>query len=187
MAKTEMKYIPRLQMKYHENSVSYLKDKLGIENVMQIPKFDKIVMNIGLGDAKDNSTNLKNALEELTIISGQKAVVTYAKKAISNFKIREKDPLGVRVTLRGQRMFEFLDRFISVACPRIRDFSGFRVKGFDGMGNYNFGITEQIIFPEINYDNIDNIRGMDICINTSANTKDEAKALLEVLEFPFKK
>jgi len=187
MAKTEMKYIPRLQMKYHENSVSYLKDKLGIENVMQIPKFDKIVMNIGLGDAKDNSTNLKNALEELTIISGQKAVVTYAKKAISNFKIREKDPLGVRVTLRGQRMFEFLDRFISVACPRIRDFSGFRVKGFDGMGNYNFGITEQIIFPEINYDKIDKIRGMNITVVTTAKTDEQSFELLNSIGFPFKR
>jgi large subunit ribosomal protein L5 len=178
MAKTETKYIPRLQKQYHETSISYLKDKLGIENAMQIPKFDKVVINIGLGEAKDNSTNLKNALEELTIISGQKAVITYAKKAISNFKIREKDPLGVRVTLRGQRMFEFLDRFISVACPRIRDFSGFRVKGFDGQGNYNFGITEQIIFPEINYDKIDKIRGMNITVVTTAKTDEQSFELL---------
>jgi len=187
MAKTETKYIPRLQKQYHETSISYLKDKLGIENAMQIPKFDKVVINIGLGDAKDNSTNLKNALEELTIISGQKAVVTYAKKAISNFKIREKDPLGVRVTLRGQRMFEFLDRFISVACPRIRDFSGFRVKGFDGMGNYNFGITEQIIFPEINYDKIDKIRGMNITVVTTAKTDEQSFELLNSIGFPFRR
>jgi large subunit ribosomal protein L5 len=187
MAKTETKYIPRLQKQYHETSISYLKDKLGIENAMQIPKFDKVVINIGLGEAKDNSTNLKNALEELTIISGQKAVITYAKKAISNFKIREKDPLGVRVTLRGQRMFEFLDRFISVACPRIRDFSGFRVKGFDGQGNYNFGITEQIIFPEINYDKIDKIRGMNITVVTTAKTDEQSFELLNSIGFPFKR
>jgi large subunit ribosomal protein L5 len=115
------------------------------------------------------SPNLKNAISEMTLITGQKSVVTYAKKAISNFKVRVKDPMGVRVTLRGKRMYEFLDRFISVACPRVRDFSGFRVKGFDGMGNYNFGITEQIIFPEINYDKIDMIRGMNLTIVTSGN------------------
>tara|TARA_B100001029_G_C15046285_1_gene447364 strand:+ start:466 stop:1062 length:597 start_codon:yes stop_codon:yes gene_type:complete len=187
MAKTEKKYTPRIQNKYHETSISYLKGKLGIENVMQIPKFDKIVINVGLGDAKDNSTNLKNTIEELTIISGQKAVVTYAKKAISNFKIREKDPLGVRVTLRRQRMFEFLDRFISIACPRIRDFSGFRVKGFDGMGNYNFGITEQIIFPEINYDKIDKIRGMNITVVTTSKTDEGSFELLNSIGFPFRK
>ena len=187
MAKSNEKYIPRLQKQYHETSVSYLKDKLSIQNAMQIPKFEKIVLNMGLGDAKDNSTNLKNALEELTIISGQKAVVTYAKKAISNFKIREKDPMGVRVTLRGQRMFEFLDRFISVACPRIRDFSGFRVKGFDGMGNYNFGITEQIIFPEINYDKVDKIRGLNITVVTTAKTDEQSFELLNSVGFPFRR
>ena len=187
MAKSNDKYIPRLQKQYHETSVSYLKDKLSIQNAMQIPKFEKIVLNMGLGDAKDNSTNLKNALEELTIISGQKAVVTYAKKAISNFKIREKDPMGVRVTLRGQRMFEFLDRFISVACPRIRDFSGFRVKGFDGMGNYNFGISEQIIFPEINYDKVDKIRGLNITVVTTAKTDEQSFELLNSVGFPFRR
>jgi large subunit ribosomal protein L5 len=187
MAKTEEKYIPRLQKQYHKASISYLKEKLSIGNVMQIPKFEKIVLNMGLGDAKDNSTNLKNALEEMTTISGQKAVVSYAKKAISNFKIREKDPMGVRVTLRGKRMFEFFDRFISVACPRIRDFSGFRVKGFDGRGNYNFGITEQIIFPEIDYDKIDKIRGMNITIVTTAETDEKAFELLNSIGFPFRR
>lgn len=187
MAKTEEKYIPRLQKQYHEASISYLKEKLSIGNVMQIPKFEKIVLNMGLGDARDNSTNLKNALEEMTTISGQKAVVSYAKKAISNFKIREKDPMGVRVTLRGKRMFEFFDRFISVACPRIRDFSGFRVKGFDGRGNYNFGITEQIIFPEIDYDKIDKIRGMNITIVTTAETDEKAFELLNSIGFPFRR
>jgi large subunit ribosomal protein L5 len=187
MAKIKEKYIPRLQKQYRESSVSFLKEKLSIENIMQTPKFDKIVLNMGLGDARDNSTNLKNALEEMTIVSGQKAVVTYAKKAISNFKIREKDPMGVRVTLRGQRMFEFLDRFISVACPRIRDFSGFRVKGFDGMGNYNFGIIEQIIFPEIDYDKIDKIRGMNITVVTTAETDEQSFELLNSIGFPFRK
>ena len=187
MAKTEEKYIPRLQKQYEDTSKSYLKEKLSLDNVMQIPKFDKIVLNMGLGDAKDNSTNLKNALEEMSTISGQKAVVSYAKKAISNFKIREKDPMGVRVTLRGQRMFEFLDRFISVACPRIRDFSGFRVKGFDGRGNYNFGITEQIIFPEIDYDKIDKIRGMNITVVTTAETDEQSFELLNSIGFPFRR
>ena len=187
MTNTTQQYKPRLQLKYHEVTLDYLKDKLKVENTMEIPKIDKVVINVGLGNAKENSTNLKNALEELTVIAGQKAVVTYAKKAISNFKIREKDPLGVRVTLRRQRMYEFLDRFISIACPRIRDFSGFRVKGFDGMGNYNFGITEQIIFPEINYDKIDKIRGMNITIVTTAKNDEHSFELLNSVGFPFKR
>ena len=187
MTNTIQQYKPRLQSKYHEVTLDYLKDKLKVENTMEIPKIDKVVINVGLGNAKENSTNLKNALEELTIIAGQKAVVTYAKKAISNFKIREKDPLGVRVTLRRQRMYEFLDRFISIACPRIRDFSGFRVKGFDGMGNYNFGITEQIIFPEIFIDQVNKITGMDITIVTTASTDKEAFELLKEFGLPFKK
>lgn len=187
MAKTEKKYIPRLQKQYNETSISYLKDKLGIKNSMKIPKFEKIVLNMGIGEARDNATNLKNAIQEMTLITGQKAVVTYAKKAISNFKVREKDPMGVRVTLRGKIMFEFLDRFISVACPRVRDFSGFRVKGFDGMGNYNFGITEQIIFPEIDYDKIDKIRGMNITVVTSAVTDEQSFELLNSIGFPFRR
>ncbi len=187
MAKTEKKYIPRLQKQYNESSISYLKDKLGIKNSMKIPKFEKIVLNMGIGEARDNATNLKNAIQEMTLITGQKAVVTYAKKAISNFKVREKDPMGVRVTLRGKIMFEFLDRFISVACPRVRDFSGFRVKGFDGMGNYNFGITEQIIFPEIDYDKIDKIRGMNITVVTSAVTDEQSFELLNSIGFPFRR
>ena len=187
MAKTKEKYIPRLQKQYNETSVSYLKEKLGIDNVMQIPKFEKIVLNMGIGEARDNATNLKNAISEMTLISGQKSVVTYAKKAISNFKVRVKDPMGVRVTLRGKRMYEFLDRFISVACPRVRDFSGFRVKGFDGMGNYNFGITEQIIFPEIDYDKVDKIRGMNITVVTSAETDEQSFELLNSIGFPFRR
>ena len=186
MAKTKEKYIPRLQKQYNETSVSYLKEKLGIDNVMQIPKFEKIVLNMGIGEARDNATNLKNAISEMTLISGQKSVVTYAKKAISNFKVRVKDPMGVRVTLRGKRMYEFLDRFISVACPRVRDFSGFRVKGFDGMGNYNFGITEQIIFPEIDYDKVKNIQGLNISIVTTGKTDEEAYELLIALGFPIR-
>jgi large subunit ribosomal protein L5 len=187
MAKTKEKYIPRLQKQYNDTSISYLKDKLGINNSMKIPKFEKIVLNMGIGEARDNATNLKNAIQEMTSITGQKAVVTYAKKAISNFKVREKDPMGVRVTLRGKIMFEFLDRFISVACPRVRDFSGFRVKGFDGMGNYNFGITEQIIFPEIDYDKIDKIRGMNITVVTSAVTDEQSFELLNSIGFPFRR
>ena len=128
----------------------------------------------------------KNAISEMTLISGQKSVVTYAKKAISNFKVRVKDPMGVRVTLRGKRMYEFLDRFISVACPRVRDFSGFRVKGFDGMGNYNFGITEQIIFPEIDYDKVNQNRGLNITIVTTAKTDEDAFELLLAMGIPFR-
>ena len=187
MAKTKKNYIPRLQEKYKENSILYLKDKLRIDNIMKIPKFEKIVLNMGIGEARDNATNLKNGISEMTLISGQKAVVTYAKKAISNFKVRVKDPMGVRVTLRRQRMYEFLDRFISIACPRIRDFSGFRVKGFDGMGNYNFGITEQIIFPEIDYDKVDKIRGMNITVVTSAETDEHSFELLNSIGFPFRR
>jgi len=141
---------------------------------------------MGIGEARDNATNLKNAISEMTLISGQKSVVTYAKKAISNFKVRVKDPMGVRVTLRGKRMYEFLDRFISVACPRVRDFSGFRVKGFDGMGNYNFGITEQIIFPEIDYDKVNQIRGLNITIVTTAKTDEDAFELLLAMGMPIR-
>lgn len=185
MAKTE--YSPRLISQYKNTSISYLMEKLNIKNVMRVPKLEKIVLNMGLGDAKENANSLKNAVNEMTLIAGQKAVTTYAKKAISNFKLRLKDPVGVRVTLRGYRMFEFLDRFISVACPRIRDFSGFRVKGFDGRGNYNFGITEQIIFPEIIYDKVDKIRGINVTVVTNADSDEEAYELLNSLGFPFRR
>ena len=177
----------RLQEQYKSEILKNLYSKLNCNNIHEVPKITKIVLNIGLGEAKDDTKIIDKAQEELSLIAGQKAVKTKAKKAIAGFKIREGMPLGVSVTLRNKIMYEFLDRLINIAIPRIRDFRGLQSNSFDGNGNYSFGIKEQIIFPEINYDNIDNIRGMDICINTSANNKEEAKALLEVLEFPFKK
>ena len=176
----------RLAEEFKSSIKPKLMEKFKYKNIHQIPKITKIILNMGIGEAKDDSKILDKAQEELTLITGQKAVTTHAKKAISNFKLRLKDPVGVRVTLRGHRMYEFLDRFISVACPRIRDFSGFRVKGFDGRGNYNFGITEQIIFPEINYDKIDKVRGLDITICTSAKNNNDALELLKSFNMPFK-
>ena len=179
-------YIPRLKVKYDNKVVPYLSNELRISNPMRIPKLIKVVLNVGIGDAKENSNWLKNAVEELSIISGQKPVVTRSKKAISNFKLRANDPVGVSVTLRRDKMYEFLDRFISAASPRIRDFRGLSNKGFDGMGNYNFGITEQIIFPEIDFDKINKIRGMNLTIVTTAQTDDEAYELLKSLGMPIK-
>ena len=178
------KYIPRLLIDYNSKIKEELKGKLNIENIMRVPKVEKIVINIGMGDARDNKTSFKQAIEELTLISGQKPIVNTAKKAISNFKIRAGDPVGVSVTLRKNKMYEFFDRFISVTSPRIRDFRGFSSKGFDGRGNYNFGITEQIVFPEINYDNVNNIRGMNVTIVTSAHNDYEAYELLQSFGFP---
>jgi len=178
------KYIPRLLIDFNSKIKEELKGKLNIENIMRVPKVEKIVINIGMGDARDNKTSFKQAIEELTLISGQKPIVNTAKKAISNFKIRAGDPVGVSVTLRKNKMYEFFDRFISVTSPRIRDFRGFSSKGFDGRGNYNFGITEQIVFPEINYDNVNNIRGMNVTIVTSAHNDYEAYELLQSFGFP---
>ena len=186
MAKHSNNYKPRLLNKYNEVVQSYLSDRLGLKNSMRIPKLNKIVLNMGIGDAKDHKNWLTSGVEELTTIAGQKAVITNSKKAISNFKIREGDPVGVRVTLRGQKMYEFLDRFISVASPRIRDFRGLSPKGFDGRGNYNFGVTEQIIFPEIDYDKINNIRGLNITIVTTGQTDEEAYELLVALGLPIR-
>tara|TARA_B100001029_G_C15009959_1_gene423600 strand:+ start:104 stop:694 length:591 start_codon:yes stop_codon:yes gene_type:complete len=180
-------YQPRLLIKYNDMVQKHLSEKLGINNVMRIPKIKKIVLNMGLGDAKEHKNWLSSGVEELTTISGQKAVVTISKKAISNFKIREGDPVGIRVTLRRSKMYEFLDRFISVASPRIRDFRGLSAKGFDGRGNYNFGITEQIIFPEIDYDKINNVRGMNISVVTSGETDEEAYELLLAIGLPIRK
>ena len=157
---------------------------LKISNTMLVPKIDKIVLNMGLGNAKLNKNSLKQAEEEMGLISGQKAVVTYAKKAISNFKLREGDPVGVKVTLRSDNMYEFLDRFISIASPRIRDFRGISSKGFDGRGNYSFGIDEQIIFPEIDYDKVNEIRGFDCSIVTTTNCDEQAYALIKAFGFP---
>ena len=178
------KYVPRLLIDYNSKIKEELKEKLNIENIMRVPKVKKIVLNVGMGDARDNKTSFKQAIEELTLISGQKPIINTAKKAISNFKIRIGDPVGVSVTLRKNKMYEFFDRFISVTSPRIRDFRGFSSKGFDGRGNYNFGITEQIVFPEINYDNVNSIRGMNITIVTSAQNDYEAYELLQSFGFP---
>ena len=186
MAKENNNYKPRLLVKYNEVVHKYLSDRLGIQNSMRIPKLEKVVLNMGLGDAKENKKWLTSGVEELTTIAGQKAVITISKKAISNFKIREGDPVGIRVTLRGNKMYEFLDRFISVASPRIRDFRGLSAKGFDGKGNYNFGVTEQIIFPEIDYDKINNIRGLNISIVTTGETDEEAYELLVALGLPIR-
>jgi len=186
MAKENNNYKPRLLVKYNEVVHKYLSDRLGIQNAMRIPKLEKVVLNMGLGDAKENKKWLTSGVEELTTIAGQKAVITISKKAISNFKIREGDPVGIRVTLRGNKMYEYLDRFISVASPRIRDFRGLSAKGFDGGGNYNFGVTEQIIFPEIDYDNINNIRGLNISIVTTGETDEEAYELLVALGLPIR-
>ena len=186
MAKDNSNYTPRLLTKYNEVVHKYLSKRLDINNAMRVPRLEKIVLNMGLGDAKENKKWLTSGVEELTTIAGQKAVVTISKKAISNFKIREGDPVGIRVTLRGSKMYEFLDRFISVASPRIRDFRGLSAKGFDGRGNYNFGVTEQIIFPEIDYDKINNIRGINISIVTSSATDEEAYELLVALGLPIR-
>ena len=186
MAK-ENNYQCRLINKYNDEVMKQLSSTLNITNVMRLPKMEKIVLNMGIGDARENAKALKSGVEELSAISGQKAVVTHAKKAISNFKTRAGDPVGVRVTLRRIKMYEFLDRFISVASPRIRDFQGLSAKGFDGRGNYNFGIEEQIIFPEVDYDKVNQIRGMNISIVTSAHTDDEACELLVSIGLPIRK
>ena len=179
-------YIPRLQKHYKEVVVKDLSKKLGLKNIMQVPSVLKIVINMGIGGAKDNANWLTQAVSELTTITGQKPVVNKAKKAISNFKLRENDPVGVSVTLRRERMYEFLDRFISIAASRIRDFRGLPNRGFDGRGNYNFGITEQIIFPEIDYDKVNQIRGLNITIVTTAETDEDAFELLIAMGMPIR-
>ncbi|MAV23297.1 50S ribosomal protein L5 [SAR86 cluster bacterium] len=179
--------MPNLKEKYTNELRAPLQEKLGIQNVMALPKLTKVVINMGVGEAANDKKYLESAVQNLTAISGQKPVITKARKSVASFKIREGWPIGCKVTLRGNKMYEFMERLINIAIPRERDFRGLNSKSFDNQGNYSFGIKEQIIFPEIKYDNIDTIRGMDVCINTSAKNKNEAKALLEVLEFPFKK
>ena len=186
MAQEKKIYQPRLLSRYHNEVMGQLSERLKINNVMRLPKIEKIVLNMGIGDARDNANALKSGVEELTAIAGQKAVVTHAKKAISNFKTRAGDPVGVRVTLRTTRMYEFLERFIAVASPRIRDFRGLSAKGFDGWGNYNFGIEEQIIFPEVDYDKVNQIRGMNITIVTTGQTDEEAYKLLVAVGLPIR-
>ena len=176
-----------LKEKFNKELRPVLMEELGLNNVMAVPKLTKVVINMGVGEAANDKKYLESALENLTVIAGQKPVVTKARQSVASFKIREGWHLGCKVTLRGNKMYDFIERLIKIAIPRERDFRGLNPKSFDQQGNYSFGIKEQIIFPEINYDNIDNIRGMDVCINTSANSQEHAKALLTVLDFPFKK
>ena len=182
-----MNYVPRLKQEYQERIVSALTEEFSYENRMQIPKLSKIVISKGVGAAVADKKLIDHAVEELTTITGQKAVATISKKDVAAFKLRKGMPIGAKVTLRGQRMYEFLDRLVTLALPRVRDFQGIKATGFDGRGNYNLGITEQIIFPEINIDKINRISGMDITIVTTAETDKEAKSLLTELGLPFKK
>ena len=175
-----------LREKYKKELRASLKEELGLNNIMAVPKLTKVVINMGVGEAANDKKHLESALENLTVISGQKPIITKARQSVASFKIREGWPLGCKVTLRGNKMYDFIERLIKIAIPRERDFRGLNPKSFDQQGNYSFGIKEHIIFPEINYDNIDNIRGMDVCINTSAKSQEHAKALLKALDFPFK-
>lgn len=181
-----MSYLPRLQKKYHEEVVPKLMEEFEYKSSMEVPRITKICLNQGLGDVTEDKKIVDDALEELSIIAGQKAVPTLAKKSVSNFKLREGMTIGSRVTLRKIRMYEFLDRFITVSLPRVRDFRGISDKSFDGRGNYNMGITEHIIFPELNMDKVTKIKGMDVTFVTTANTDAEAFALLKYLGMPFK-
>ncbi|MBB6624990.1 50S ribosomal protein L5 [Clostridium gasigenes] len=176
---------PRLQEKYEKEVVQAMIEKFGYKNIMQVPKLEKIVINMGVGEAKDNQKVLESAVSDLTIIAGQKPILTRSKKSIANFKIRENMALGCKVTLRKANMYEFADKLMSIALPRVRDFQGVSSKSFDGRGNYSVGIKEQLIFPEIEYDKIDKVRGMDIIFVTSANTDEEARELLRFLGMPF--
>ncbi len=177
----------RLRDKYNSEIKDAMVNKFGYKNVMQIPKLDKIVVNMGVGEAKENAKILDSAVKDLETITGQKAVITRAKKSVANFKLREGMPIGCKVTLRGERMYEFADRLINLALPRVRDFRGINPNAFDGRGNYSLGLKEQLIFPEIEYDKIDKIRGMDINFVTTATTDEEAKALLTLMGAPFSK
>ena len=177
----------RLKETYQSEIVEAMIKKFGYKNIMEVPKLDKIVINMGVGEAKENAKVLDSAVRDLEIISGQKAVLTKAKKSIANFKLREGMPIGCKVTLRGERMYEFADRLINLALPRVRDFRGVKANSFDGRGNYTMGIKEQLIFPEIEYDKVDKIRGMDIVFVTTAKTDEEARELLRLFGMPFAK
>jgi large subunit ribosomal protein L5 len=178
-------YTPRLKQLYEQELRSRLKDELGLSSMMQVPRVSKVTLNMGVGDAKTDARSLDSAIEELTTIAGQRAQVRRARKSIAGFKIREGMPIGAKVTLRGARMYEFLDRLISIALPRIRDFRGLSPRAFDGRGNYSLGIREQIIFPEIDYDAVARVRGLDVAITTTADSDEHARALLGGLGFPF--
>jgi large subunit ribosomal protein L5 len=186
-ATTDTTPAPRLKVRYDDEIRDALKEQLGLANVMQVPKIDKIVINMGVGAAVGQPSLLEGAVKDLTRIAGQKPIITRARKSIANFKLREENPIGTKVTLRGARMWEFLDRLISLAIPRVRDFRGLNPRSFDGHGNYTFGVSDQLIFPEVDYDSIDAPRGMDITIVTTANTDAEGKALLDAFGFPFKR
>jgi large subunit ribosomal protein L5 len=179
--------VPRLKRSYDEQIRAQLKESLDLRNIMEVPRLEKIVLNMGVGRAVQQSSLIDGAVADLTIIAGQKPVVTRAKKSVAGFKLREGNAIGAKVTLRGAHMWEFLDRLISVAIPRIRDFRGLSPTGFDGAGNYTFGVTEQLIFPEIDYDRIDTVRGMNITIVTTARNNAEGKALLDAFGFPFRR
>ena len=179
-------YVARLKQRYDQDLRPGLKEELGLSSVMKVPRLEKITLNMGVGEAKTNARALDKAVEELTTISGQRAQITRAKRSIAGFKIREGMPIGAKVTLRGVRMYEFLDRLVSIALPRIRDFRGLSPASFDGRGNYSIGIREQIIFPEINYDDIETVRGLDVVITTTADTDEEGLALLSGLGLPFR-
>ena len=183
----EEKYIPRLKTKYNNEVKQLMQDKFQYENVMMIPKFEKIVVNMGVGEAATDSKAIDGAVRDLRVITGQQPMVTRARKSIASFKLRAGMPIGAKVTLRGDRMWEFFDRLPSIAIPRIRDFRGISPKSFDGRGNFSMGVTEQLIFPEVDFDSVDHTRGMDITIVTTAKTDEEAKALLDAFGFPFKK
>ena len=184
---TETIEIPRLKAKYQSEVRDALQKQLELANVMEVPRLEKIVLNMGVGGAVAQASLLEHAIADLTVITGQKPVITRAKKSIAGFKLREGNAIGCKVTLRGDRMWEFLDRLIALAIPRIRDFRGLPANSFDGRGNYTFGVTEQLIFPEIDYDKVDHTRGMDITIVTTARTNAEGKALLDAFGFPFKR
>lgn len=177
----------RLRETYDKEVFNQLKEKFQYKNAMEVPKLTKITINMGLGEAKDNSKVLESAVNEIALIAGQKPVITKAKKSIANFKVRQGMPVGAKVTLRGDRMYEFADKFFNIALPRVRDFKGVSKNAFDGRGNYSMGIKEQLIFPEINYDQVETIKGMNIVFTTTAKTDEEAQALLELLGMPFEK
>ncbi len=179
------KYIPRLRTRYDDEIVKAMTEKFGYTNRNQVPKIEKITLNMGVGEASQDKKKVQTAAEEMELIAGQKPVITKAKKSIAQFKLREGMPIGCKVTLRRERMYEFLDRLITVAMPRIRDFRGLNPKSFDGRGNYAMGLKEQIVFPEISYDRIEKVRGLDIIVTTTAQTDDEARELLRLFGFPF--
>lgn len=179
------KYVPRLRRDYDERIVEAMTERFGYKNRMEVPRVDKIVINMGVGDATQDKKRVDTAAAEMQAIAGQKPVITKAKKSIAQFKLREGMPIGCKVTLRRERMYEFLDRLVTIALPRVRDFRGLNPRSFDGRGNYALGLKEQIIFPEVNYDQIDRVRGMDVIITTTAKTDEEARELLRLFNFPF--